>query len=352
MKKKILKIFSFVWLFLLFVTQTFAMDANLSVDKNSSSINDLVNLRLKISSSEWWEIRVNEIKWLENFQKVGQSQSQSSSSQIVVINWETQSKTTTTVNLDLQLKPLKNWEFEIWPAILQSWSGIIETNSVKIKIDWTSIWIFNNNVGVPPVDTQNGNNQNIWNKISGQTQRSTPTAKNVGVNSSVHPEINLDDYKWNNSELYILFWVLLLSWIWFYFLLKNKPHPNPPLTGQGELSWKDKRECSRVEGNWKTLPPERGELEGGLQDFEEKKQEIEYPKTDDKDFIKKAEIALRQKLEQKFNLENINSLTFEEIGEKIWDKLNLSELFVMINKAKYSNIITDYSKILEKIKEI
>jgi hypothetical protein len=61
---------------------------------------------------------------------------------------------------------------------------------------------------------------------------------------------------------------------------------------------------------------------------------------------------LRKKLEQKFNIKNIDSLTFDEIEKEIQDKLDLKELFAMINKAKYSNIITDYSKILEKIKEI
>ena len=320
MKKKILKILSFVWLFLLFVTQTFAMDANLSVDRNSSSINDLVNLRLEISSSEWWEIRVNEIKWLENFQKVGQSQSQSSSSQIVVINWKTQSKTTTTVNLDLQLKPLKNWEFEIWPAILQSWSGTIQTNSVKVIIDWTNVWILNNNLTVWNNKVAQNKvipKQNIWNNVDKIQKKE---------------EINLDDYKWNNYELYILFLVLLLSGMWFYFLLKNKP----------EII----ENINKKKDSWNNTETEQ------KQDFEEKKQEIKYPETDDKDFIKKAEIALRQKLKEKFNLENINSLTFEEIWKEIWDKLDLTELFAMINKAKYSNIITNYSKILDKIKEI
>jgi len=85
--KKLLKIFSFIWLFFIFLLHSFAFDANLSVDKNTANINDYINLRLEINSSKWWEIRVTNIKWLENFAKVWQSQSQSSSSQIVVINW-------------------------------------------------------------------------------------------------------------------------------------------------------------------------------------------------------------------------------------------------------------------------
>ncbi len=326
--KQILKILSFVWLFLLFMTQSFAFDANLSTTKTNLNIDDYLNLRLEVNSSEWWEIEVVEIKWIENFQKVWQSQSQSSSSQVVIVNWDTKSKTITTINLDLQLKPLKNWEFVIWPAILQSGSWTIETNSVKVKIDWTSIWIWTQNSPIIPFHKEDKDK----NKISGQTQRSDPTAKNVGVNPSVHPEINLDDYKWNNYELYILFLVLLLSGIWFYFLLKNKP----------EII----ENINKKKDSWNNIETEQ------KQDFEVKKEKIKYPKTDDTDFIKKAEIALRQKLKQKYNINNINSLTFSELEKEIPNKLDLTELFAMINKAKYSNIITDFSKILEKIKEI
>jgi len=333
LKTLVEKILLFLWLFFLFLWHTFALEASLDLDKKVSSINDYLNLRLQISSDDLASIKQIKIAWLDNFEKLWQSQSQSSSSQIVIINWKTQQKTMTTVNLDLTLKPLKTWEFEIWPAIIDTWSWEIKTNTIKVKIDWTNIWIWNNNVGAPPVGAQNGNN-NIWNNISGQTQRSAPTTKNVVVNPSVHSEINLDDYKQNNKELYILLIILVLFSLWFYYLLKNNKQT---------LEKTEKQDSQQ--GGFSPLKTEQE------QDFEEK-QEIEYPETDEKDFIKKAEKALRKKLEQKFNIKNIDSLTFDEIEKEIQDKLDLKELFAMINKAKYSNIITDYSKILEKIKEI
>ena len=57
-------------------------------------------------------------------------------------------------------------------------------------------------------------------------------------------------------------------------------------------------------------------------------------------------------MKQKYNIDHVESLTFWELEDELKDKLDLKELFAMINKAKYSNIITDYSKILEQIKNI
>jgi len=313
----------FIGLFFLFLWHTFALETNLSVDNSVSNINEYLNIRLQISSDDLASIKQIKILWLDDFEKVWQSQSQSSSSKVVMINWKTESKTITIINFDLQLKPLKNWEFEIWPAIIDTWSWEIKTNVVKVKIDWTNIWIWNNNF----LNWNNLiNNKNIWNKNLGQMQKFVSTEKQS------KSEINLGEYK-NNNELYLLILVLILAWVWWYFLIKND-------------SWTYKNNKEKKMDN---LEDEKsGEEE---QDFEiiEK---IIYPEINDNDFVKKTEKALRLKLKEKFNLKNIDSLTFDEIEKQIWNKLDLSELFAMINKAKYSNIITDYSKILDKIKEI
>jgi hypothetical protein len=314
--KKILKILSFIWLFFIFLLHSYAFDANLSIDKNTANINDYINLKLEINSSEWGKIIVTNIKWLENFTKVWQSQSQSSSSQIVVINWKTQSKTTTTLNVNFTLKPLKNWEFEIWPAILKSGSWTIKTNSVKVKIDWTNIAIWNTNLWIQ----SNNNIQNINKQVQNNSQN---------INNLEKKEyINLDDYK-NNNELYLLLTILILASIWFYFIIKNKENFTEKIKEENQEKFSENKEV----------------------DFEEK-QKVIYPELNDPEFIKKAEKALRQVLANKYNIKNIDSLTFEEIQTKIWDKLDLKEIFDMINKAKYSNIITDYSKILEYIQKI
>jgi len=330
MIKKILKIFIFIWFFISLISNSFALDAKISLDKNTSDINNPINLRVEISSDEWWEIAITGIKWLENFKKIWQSQSQSSSTQIVVINWQTKQKTTTTVNLNLSLEPQKTWEFEIWPAILKMWTGTIQTNSVKIKITWNKIqWIW------------------IWNKVL-PVQKSphsvSPKGREVEQKdeekNTDKQEIKTYEIEKNNNELYLFILILILSGIWFYFIIKKETPPlTPPSKGGGQAQ---KTPLLTKEGLGVV-----SEI-----DFEEKKVEIKYPKIDDKDFIKKSEIALREKLKQKFNIKNIDSLTFEEIQENIWNKMDLKDLLDMLNKAKYSNIITDNSKILEKIKEI
>jgi len=317
--KKILKIFIFIWFFISVIANSFALDAKISLDKNTSDINNPINLRVEISSDQWWQIAITEIKWLENFKKIWQSQSQSSSSQIVVINWKTKQKTTTTVNLNLSLEAQKTWEFEIWPAILKMWTGTIQTNSVKIKITWNKVqWIKQNSPIIPFLKGDELQEEKNTDKQETETYK----------------------IEKNNNELYLFILILILSGIWFYFITKNKTPPlTPPSKGGGQSQ---KTPILTKEGQGVV-----SEI-----DFEEKKVEISFPDTDDKDFIKKSEIALREKLKQKFDIKNIDSLTFEEIQENIWNKMDLKDLLDMLNKAKYSNIITDNSKILEKIKEI
>jgi hypothetical protein len=316
--KYIYRLLIFLYLFIISLLHSFAFDANINIDKTNLNINDILNLRLEINSSEWWEVKIKEIKWIENFQIIWQSQSQSSSTQIVVVNWKTQSKAVSTLNLDLVLKPRKNWDFTIWPAILESGTWVINTNSVKIKVKWTSIpvlwntklWVKNNN----------SSNKTINNTLQ--------------ENREKQENINLVDYK-NNNDLYLLILVLILIAFWFYYLLKND-------------NFEFKKEFKEDNSFQKN---ENSEKEDSKIDFEEK-QEIIYPEISDSDFIKKAEEVLRKKIAKKFKIKNIDSLTFEEIQKQVWDKLELNEIFDMINKAKYSNIITDYSKILEFIKNI
>jgi len=324
--KKILKIFIFIWFFVSLISNSFALDAKISLDKNTSDINNPINLRVEISSDEWWQIDNIDIKWLEKFKQIWQSHSQSSSTQIVVINWITRQKTTTTINLDLSLEAQKTWEFEIGPAILKMWTGTIQTNSVKIKITWNKIqWIKQNS---PIIPFLKGDEQ--------KEDKQEDEEKNIEKKE----EIKTYEIEKNNNELYLFILILILSGIWFYFIVKNKVPPlTPPYKGGGQSQ---KTPLLTKEGLGVV-----SEI-----DFEEKKVEISFPEIDDKDFIKKSEIALREKLKQKFNIKNIDSLTFEEIQENIWNKMDLKDLLDMLNKAKYSNIITDNSTILEKIKEI
>jgi len=134
MKKILLKFTIFISLFIWLLSNIFAFDANLQLDKSKTNINDYINLRVEINSTEWWEIWITNIKWLENFDLISQSQSQSSSTSMVIINWKTQNKTKSIINLDLTLKPKKKGEFVLWPATLEAGTWKVLTNTVKVKV--------------------------------------------------------------------------------------------------------------------------------------------------------------------------------------------------------------------------
>ena len=315
------KIIIWIIFFGLFIANTFAFEAKL--DAKTDNLNNIVNLNIEIKTSKWWEIKIKDIKWIENFDIVWQSQSQSSSSSVVIINWKTKQKSITTVNLNLKLQPKKTWSFDIGPAVIQMWTWSVKTNSVLLKIDNPPLTINN-----PPLNPPLQEGNKIENK---------KTLEEVWGD-------NLEDYKNNNYELYILIWIIILSGIWFYILFNKKSPPlAPPLTGEGN--------------NTETLPPERGELEGG-ENFEEKPKKIIYPKITDEDFIDKITNIFKYKLAKKYKIDNIKSKTFSEILDEIslplkgGDLEGFSEIVNLINKAKYSNIITNNEKILEKVKKI
>lgn len=310
--KQIFKIIYFIWLFYFSLINVLAFDANLSLNQSEIDINDFVNLRIQISSSQWWQVLVTEIKGLEKFKKIGQSQSTSSSSKIMIVNWQTKSETITTINLDLNLEAEETWEFEIGPAVLQNWTWSINTNSVKLKVIWNKIqgiWI--NNSVLPSQKINNSNSSKIEKPI-----------KKLEENP-----IKIDELENNNYELYLFVLILLVTLIIFYFLLKNRKQSL--LKNNDSLAvW--------VKPNFEEI----------------KKHKIVYPEIDDNDFIKKAEIVLRKKLQNKFDLKNIENLTFQEIQTLLWKKEDLKDLFDLINKWKYWDTINNNSEILEKIRNI
>ena len=328
------KILMFFWIFMLFIANTFAFEAKL--DAKTDSLNNIVNLNIEIKTSEWWEIKVKDIKWIENFQIVWQSQSQSSSSSVVIINWKTKQKSITTVNLNLQLQPKKSWSFEIGPATILMWTWSVKTNSVLVKIDKNNLNILWNNTKTQIIQNNKNNKINTKNNVS-------KNINNISNKNEKQEKINLEDYKNNNYELYILIGILILSGIWFYILFNKKSEKILPL--QRGDAWK-------AEGDKKIKETEN---------FEEKPKKIIYPKITDENFIENITDIFKEKLAKKYNIDNIKSKTFSEILDEIslplkggdaWKAEGVSEIVNLINKAKYSNIITNNEKILEEVKKI
>ena len=319
-KKNIFKILLFIWLFFTFISNIFAFDANLQLDKKETDINDYIKLRVEIHSDEWWEIWISDIAWLENFEIISQSQSQSSSTAMVTVNWKTQSKIKTSHNFDLTLKAKKKWDYILWPATLNKDNEKIKTNKVDIKVSWDNLFINNNHLNVQPNSLWTNLNKTNTNKINNE-EKSIDKYDNI-------KKMDFDD----NKEFIILILVILIISGWFYFILKknSKIVNNKDDNKQGNKQ-NDKEEV----------------------DFEKKTTQIIYPEINDIHFINKITQVFKQKLSEKYNIKNIENKTFDEILNELDDKNeDIENIILILNKAKYSKIIWDNNKLLNLIKNI
>lgn len=341
---KISKIIVSQILFFLCLSNIYAFDANLQIDKKDTDINEPVNIRVEVSSEQWWQIWVKEIKWLDNFEIINQSQSQSSASNVVIVNWKTETKTESKVNLDLTLKAKVKWDYEIWPAILSDWSGEVTTNTVKVNVTGDNLYVNNNHVNINNNNNQaNNNNWNINN---------TKQDKDYIWDYEKVDKKNFND----NASLYLLLWVILIIIIFIYLTFKK----NPELIEKLMMKNDDKNEeLTNAEYN------NQNNIITETQDnkVEEKLIEkqtiqnitnIDYPEIIAENFISNINNIFKQKLSQKYNIWNIENKTFEEILWYVNDENieNVKEIISLLNKAKYSNRSWDNEKILELVKNI
>lgn len=221
----------FIWwsiLFAGFVSSTYAVNINLSVDKTQSDINKAITLKLEINNDKGDRIKNVWIQWLNNFDIVWQQQFQSSSSSIVIVNWQQKMKTNIVQTLMLVLKAKKAWTYTIWPAIVKIGNKEYKSNSVNVKITGARIMIWNSQNSIQKLQQQN-------NKSSSSIQQninSTPTMQTETKN------IQGEKLDKDNTEL-ILFivWILLLLWtgITMYVLKNNEIQENDNIEDDKEI---------------------------------------------------------------------------------------------------------------------
>ena len=318
-KKNILKILLFIWLFFTFISNIFAFDANLQLDKKETDINDYIKLRVEINSDEWWEIWISNIAWLENFEIISQAQSQSSSTNMVIVNWKTESKIKTSHNLDLTLKAKKKWDFILWPATLKNGNDKITTNSVKIKVSWDNLFVNNNHLNI---------NTNQWWTNLNKTKQNIINSGEKDIEK--YDNVVKKDF-YNKNEILLFIFILFVMLWWLYFLL-NK---NIKIAEDKKVSNKENEE-------------RKEEV-----DFDKKEIEIIYPEINDPNFINKLEQVFKHKLYNKYNIKNIKNKTFDEILDESNDKNeDIEKIILLLNKAKYSKIIWDSSVLLNLIRNI
>lgn len=337
---KISKIIVSQILFFLCLSNIYAFDANLQIDKKDTDINEPVNLRVEVSSEEWWQIWVKEIKWLENFEIINQTQSQSSASNVVIVNWKTETKTESKVNLDLTLKAKVKWDYEIGPAILSDWSGEVTTNTVKVNVTGDNLYVNNNHINI-----NNNNNQ------ANNTNRNINNTKQDKDYIWEYEKVDKKNFN-DNASLYLLIWVILIIIIFIYLTFKKNPELIEKLmTKNDELKNAENNNQSKI-----IIETQENKVEEKILDKEKIQNitNIDYPETIAENFISNINNIFKQKLSLNYNIWNIENKTFEEI---LWyvneeNKSNIQEIISLLNKAKYSNKSWDNEKILELVKSI
>lgn len=296
MNKKIFLIFS---IFFISFSNILAFESNISIDKKDLNLWDTVKLKLEIKWDNIWEIQLNEIVWLENFDILSRKQTQSFNSKIAVINWETKTLTNSISQLDFVLKPKSDWSFTIGPAFLTDENETKQTNTLTLNV----------------------NKNNSLNNTSFENFSSFENTESIQLSKKINYDI---------LSIILVLVILYLVWILFY---KQNPKIFDNLK-EKKYKWQnDSKEL----------------------DFEFK-EEIIYPEINDKDFILKIEMILKQKINKKYYIKGIGNKTYTEIISEIDNNLVDKEVILKIvdnlNKIKYSNILVNKNEILDLVKKI
>ncbi|MDD2907532.1 MAG: BatD family protein [Candidatus Gracilibacteria bacterium] len=300
-----LKKISFISILLFtYIGSTYAFDATISTTSDKINLNDYTKLRIQVELNDEKNVEIKEIKGLENFDILSNSQGSSSSSNVVIIDGKAKTETKSVNYIDLTISPKKSGNYILGPAIVTDGNITKETNSLNISVDGKKI-----------------------------------------VKSNSH--LNREFEKKGDDDfiigiilfIFLLITVLFLGIVYkfypdlfnkYYELLKNKFNTIFSINAGNATN-------------------EKNEIEVDLS-------EINYPEISDLDFAEKINVILRKKLKNKYYIENIDSKSYNEIYEllpqDLADKANLKNIIDTLNKLKYSNLDLEKNEILELVKKI
>lgn len=326
------KIIVWFMVFVFAISNVFAFDASLSTNTTNANINNPIQLTLKLTIDQNAQVKIKQIKWLENFDVVWQRQFQSSSSQVTIINGQTKSVNTTIYTVVLSLSAKKAWNYTIGPAILDVWNKEYKTNTVNVKISWAKIMLNNTQNYQPQQTTQTQQNQvhnPVWWVRTIQQNTSQPKIQNFENEvKKIQPQ--------DNSKIYLI--IALLVFIWLIILIRVYNNYK-----------KEKNIDVIKEEEWEIQAIEQEEKQNKI-DFEQ--QPLDYPSIDDEDFENKLDKVFRQKLAQKFNISNVYNKTYTEILKELNEDEKVKEIINWLELLKYSNLVTDREKLLELVKSL
>ena len=326
------KIIVWFMVFVFAISNVFAFDASLSTNTTNANINNPIQLTLKLTIDQNAQVKIKQIKWLENFDVVWQRQFQSSSSQVTIINGQTKSVNTTIYTVVLSLSAKKAWNYTIGPAILEVWNKEYKTNTVNVKISWAKIMLNNTQNYQTQQTTQTQQNQvhnPVWWVRTIQQNTSQPKIQNFENEvKKIQPQ--------DNSKIYLI--IALLIFIWLIILIRVYNNYK-----------KEKNIDVIKEEEWEIQAIEQEEKQNKI-DFEQ--QPLDYPSIDDEDFENKLDKVFRQKLAQKFNISNIYNKTYTEILKELNEDEKVKEIINWLELLKYSNLVADRQELLELVKSL
>lgn len=286
-------------LFISFLPNIYAFESNISVTKDKIDLDEYTKLRIQVELKDEKNIEIKEIKWIENFDILSNTQWSSSSSNIVVVNWQTKTETKSVNYIDLNLSPKKSWNYILWPAVLTDWTNFKETNSINISVNEEKAIIYNWREG------KTIKKENIWLKIN------------------------------------IIFIFLLLITFWIVYKFYPNFYNKYFEIIKSKISIYFKKSGANLE-----------KINGENQE----PKDIIYPELSDINFAEKINVILRRKLRNKYYIENIDSKSYNEIyellPEDLDDKQKLKNIIDTLNKLKYSNLDLEKNEILELVKNI
>lgn len=132
------KISMFLLFLLINISYVFANTWELVAEKKDIDLSETLMVKATLEF-EWNDISFKDLNINDNFDIVSNSTSTSSNTQISIINWETKQISKNKMDVLIELKPLKSWKFDIWPAtFLSNWKEI-KTNIVSVSVEkWTN----------------------------------------------------------------------------------------------------------------------------------------------------------------------------------------------------------------------
>lgn len=127
-----------MFIFFVFINQTFAYDASIFTNKNILKIWEKLEFVIKL---DWFSenLDILKINWIENFETISNIEAMEFSSKILNVDWKIEEKRETILTRKFILEPKKVWEFILWPVELNDWIETKTTNKLQIKVVWDDI---------------------------------------------------------------------------------------------------------------------------------------------------------------------------------------------------------------------